>query len=144
MKNLFPRESRREHYMCWQQVRSASRFPRQGSHRLAPVRFVVRWHFWKIASPAQQRRLKEKSDRKSTRLNSSHVSISYAVFCLKKKMLNSEYCIPPLDLAYSALLLDLEQRRLLDEILVVVMGKFGRTPNSNDMMVRDHSWSRFM
>src|SRR5207249_11609012 len=25
-------------------------------------------------------------DRKSTRLNSSHVSISYAVFCLKKKM----------------------------------------------------------
>src|SRR5699024_11688847 len=27
----------------------------------------------------------EKKDRKSTRLNSSHVSISYAVFCLKKK-----------------------------------------------------------
>src|SRR5690625_7087754 len=25
------------------------------------------------------------SDRKSTRLNSSHVAISYAVFCLKKK-----------------------------------------------------------
>src|SRR6266511_4757880 len=29
------------------------------------------------------------SDRKSTRLNSSHVKISYAVFCLKKK--NSKY-----------------------------------------------------
>src|SRR5699024_12683948 len=27
-------------------------------------------------------------DRKSTRLNSSHVSISYAVFCLKKKKIN--------------------------------------------------------
>src|SRR5690348_18087675 len=27
----------------------------------------------------------EKKDRKSTRLNSSHPSISYAVFCLKKK-----------------------------------------------------------
>src|SRR5699024_11550739 len=27
----------------------------------------------------------EAGDRKSTRLNSSHVSISYAVFCLKKK-----------------------------------------------------------
>src|SRR5690242_21045434 len=26
-----------------------------------------------------------KQDRKSTRLNSSHMSISYAVFCLKKK-----------------------------------------------------------
>src|SRR3712207_8141851 len=31
------------------------------------------------------------SDRKSTRLNSSHANISYAVFCLKKKK-NSEYC----------------------------------------------------
>src|SRR5207249_8413117 len=28
---------------------------------------------------------REDRDRKSTRLNSSHVSISYAVFCLKKK-----------------------------------------------------------
>src|SRR5690625_6716205 len=27
----------------------------------------------------------DKEDRKSTRLNSSHVAISYAVFCLKKK-----------------------------------------------------------
>src|SRR5207249_11889303 len=27
----------------------------------------------------------KREDRKSTRLNSSHVSISYAVFCLKKK-----------------------------------------------------------
>src|SRR5690349_22741507 len=27
----------------------------------------------------------EEEDRKSTRLNSSHVEISYAVFCLKKK-----------------------------------------------------------
>src|SRR5699024_4689993 len=33
----------------------------------------------------------DKSDRKSTRLNSSHVSISYAVFCLKKKKKNIIY-----------------------------------------------------
>src|SRR3712207_7960878 len=33
------------------------------------------------AEPAFRRRL----DRKSTRLNSSHANISYAVFCLKKK-----------------------------------------------------------
>src|SRR5690606_40423818 len=32
--------------------------------------------------------LVEKLDRKSTRLNSSHVKISYAVFCLKKKTSN--------------------------------------------------------
>src|SRR5262245_66107487 len=29
-------------------------------------------------------------DRKSTRLNSSHLGISYAVFCLKKKKKNNE------------------------------------------------------
>src|SRR3712207_8254542 len=32
-------------------------------------------------------------DRKSTRLNSSHANISYAVFCLKKKILNT---VPPI------------------------------------------------
>src|SRR5207249_7043591 len=36
----------------------------------------------KLRSRASARRWR---DRKSTRLNSSHVSISYAVFCLKKK-----------------------------------------------------------
>src|SRR5690242_21211661 len=39
-------------------------------------------------------------DRKSTRLNSSHMSISYAVFCLKKKKKNNKYIItikPPLN-----------------------------------------------
>src|SRR5207253_3684240 len=33
----------------------------------------------------QRHRVLETRDRKSTRLNSSHVAISYAVFCLKKK-----------------------------------------------------------
>src|SRR3989442_11662700 len=33
------------------------------------------------------------SDRKSTRLNSSHVRISYAVFCLKKKKYNIFFCV---------------------------------------------------
>src|SRR5262245_62370530 len=32
-----------------------------------------------------RRRTERRSDRKSTRLNSSHLGISYAVFCLKKK-----------------------------------------------------------
>src|SRR3712207_8263051 len=31
-------------------------------------------------------RAREERDRKSTRLNSSHANISYAVFCLKKKI----------------------------------------------------------
>src|SRR3712207_7768404 len=32
----------------------------------------------------------QREDRKSTRLNSSHANISYAVFCLKKKKTNSK------------------------------------------------------
>src|SRR2546422_5568296 len=42
--------------------------PAEGTHGDAPVR---------VAAPG--------TDRKSTRLNSSHGYISYAVFCLKKK-----------------------------------------------------------
>src|SRR3712207_7119268 len=34
--------------------------------------------------PAGDRRREDQGDRKSTRLNSSHANISYAVFCLKK------------------------------------------------------------
>src|SRR3712207_7029272 len=32
------------------------------------------------------------TDRKSTRLNSSHANISYAVFCLKKKKTQQHHC----------------------------------------------------
>src|SRR5690606_39619814 len=40
----------------------------------------------KKAADALQRDVRaDRRDRKSTRLNSSHVKISYAVFCLKKK-----------------------------------------------------------
>src|SRR5690242_19126841 len=52
-----------------------------GSMGVAPAESVGRWNSappWRIAG-----------DRKSTRLNSSHMSISYAVFCLKKKKQNS-------------------------------------------------------
>src|SRR5438477_9198877 len=38
--------------------------------------------------PADGRPDEGRRDRKSTRLNSSHMSISYAVFCLKKKKSN--------------------------------------------------------
>src|SRR3712207_7301650 len=39
------------------------------------------------AARARERheRTRQRRDRKSTRLNSSHANISYAVFCLKKK-----------------------------------------------------------
>src|SRR3712207_8256123 len=47
-----------------------------GLHRAHPQR------------PLDHRRLAKAADRKSTRLNSSHANISYAVFCLKKKHYN--------------------------------------------------------
>ena len=49
--------------------------------------------------------------------------------------------IPSLDTAFSALVEDLEQRGLLDETLIVVMGEFGRTPKLNVSGGRDH-WPR--
>src|SRR5690242_21919895 len=48
----------------------------RGLHRLPALLVLV---------PADRPHL----DRKSTRLNSSHMSISYAVFCLKKKTKNA-------------------------------------------------------
>src|SRR5258708_31406535 len=42
-----------------------------------------------------QSRARASIDRKSTRLNSSHQIISYAVFCLKKKKNNSSTATPP-------------------------------------------------
>src|SRR5437660_7063534 len=38
-----------------------------------------------VGQPVPREGHREDEDRKSTRLNSSHVAISYAVFCLKKK-----------------------------------------------------------
>src|SRR5256885_11788077 len=47
-----------------------------------------------IALAEAARRLSQASlDRKSTRLNSSHLVISYAVFCLKKKKKKYMYCL---------------------------------------------------
>src|SRR5438552_5820620 len=58
------------------------------------------------AASSRVRRCRGPSDRKSTRLNSSHQIISYAVFCLKKKTYNhaSNPLVKPnrtLDFAYS-------------------------------------------
>src|SRR5207249_7381868 len=56
-----------------------------GHHRLGRRRRVPQARTV-VAAELQGTRL----DRKSTRLNSSHVSISYAVFCLKKKTLTRQ------------------------------------------------------
>src|SRR3712207_7587887 len=51
-----------------------------------------------IRADAQRQRegdQREQPDRKSTRLNSSHANISYAVFCLKKKKRSYVYVVTP-------------------------------------------------
>src|SRR5690348_18035651 len=67
--------------------RSQPRRTRTGGLRVVPrrryVRHVHRLHCRGIAG----------GDRKSTRLNSSHPSISYAVFCLKKKIIYPSLCL---------------------------------------------------
>jgi hypothetical protein len=46
--------------------------------------------------------------------------------------------LPPCDMAFSALIEDLEARRLLESTLVVMLGEFGRTPKINGQGGRDH------
>src|SRR5438034_1603988 len=57
-------------------------FPYTTLFRSHPACFLLHslrcWPRWSLQPPSRQ-------DRKSTRLNSSHTVISYAVFCLKKK-----------------------------------------------------------
>ena len=45
---------------------------------------------------------------------------------------------PPLDRTLTALVEDLEERGLLESTLVIAMGEFGRTPNINANLGRDH------
>src|SRR5690349_23492758 len=72
--------------------------PRPSVRKVQLARTVVRplWRIWKwVLNRGTRIELTERRlaafgpiallDRKSTRLNSSHVEISYAVFCLKKK-----------------------------------------------------------
>src|SRR5690349_23732858 len=46
---------------------------------------LIVWHHHTLGLDHDARLVAHGQDRKSTRLNSSHVEISYAVFCLKKK-----------------------------------------------------------
>src|SRR6266508_4743600 len=60
------------------QLCSTARAAKCASEARLPVAFPSRSIRWKIGQCSSV-------DRKSTRLNSSHVATSYAVFCLKKK-----------------------------------------------------------
>src|SRR5438874_9870109 len=68
---------RRDHY--------AGARPRDAAVAAVGVDAEVQRRHARQVADALGHELVERKDRKSTRLNSSHVEISYAVFCLKKK-----------------------------------------------------------
>src|SRR5438132_3185594 len=63
-------------------------FPYTTLFRSLPIANSSRFVFPIMTAPCASRRSTTVADRKSTRLNSSHTVISYAVFCLKKKKKN--------------------------------------------------------
>src|SRR5207248_9135213 len=69
---------------CW-----SAGSPPERAQALKPIQCesLARKTTWKVKrAPAAARKAEPRwKDRKSTRLNSSHRTISYAVFCLKKK-----------------------------------------------------------
>src|SRR3712207_7087223 len=69
---------------CWGEDSSHELMGEAHSHAASPIYFFppnpANFSSWKFQII---------KDRKSTRLNSSHANISYAVFCLKKKKDNS-------------------------------------------------------
>src|SRR3712207_7037639 len=77
---LFRSKAGRKVPILKQELYRQNRFPAQLQARVAGTET---WH----------RQEHCPSDRKSTRLNSSHANISYAVFCLKKKKKTSSYNI---------------------------------------------------
>src|SRR5688500_19958469 len=64
---------------------------RERAVRLGPdARRCEQLELLRHAAARRQRRLHAREDRKSTRLNSSHLVNSYPVYCLKKKKKNAE------------------------------------------------------
>src|SRR5262245_64044486 len=82
-------------FSCSGDHRDLHSFPTRRSSDLPPARWPTRWSCARAASPSRggvarsthrpAKATRPSRDRKSTRLNSSHLGISYAVFCLKKK-----------------------------------------------------------
>src|SRR3712207_8638931 len=62
------------------------------SNRLNSILVPQSFMEWSNAKYAPDNNSEPNRDRKSTRLNSSHANISYAVFCLKKKKKETSAC----------------------------------------------------
>src|SRR5207245_8014975 len=96
--------------MIWPPPRSTL-FPYTTLFRSSPEHPVVNVDDRGGAEEAARHLLEQVPDRKSTRLNSSHGSISYAVFCLKKKIMEA---LP--SLALSELLAEQTRQRYMMDL----------------------------
>src|SRR3712207_8520352 len=81
---LFPYTTLFRSRRQWRERRRRARHHAQGGRRVLRAR-RRRDHARQPHVPAPRGLAVPAADRKSTRLNSSHANISYAVFCLKKK-----------------------------------------------------------
>src|SRR5690625_7064402 len=79
---------RRTRFAVAQEDRVCTCFTRNAAEDCTPLRrrSSLTHHFERSGVEALRGSQTVPGDRKSTRLNSSHVATSYAVFCLKKKM----------------------------------------------------------
>src|SRR5689334_24351981 len=74
---------------------------RSHRHRVVEVHDAVRLHAIVFLQEHFGGDSANRRDRKSTRLNSSHSSISYAVFCLKKKKKKNAHTISQYTIVYT-------------------------------------------
>src|SRR5438876_1410191 len=79
------------------------------THRIVGVAVTARY----VPTNRREIQMDKKTieDRKSTRLNSSHPSISYAVFCLKKKKAICQAAVESLDCSVFALNVEIQITR---------------------------------
>src|SRR2546426_2364185 len=80
---------------CGRRARHPHRADRAGTRGRDPESAggARRRHGRVALRPARRGRVDHGGDRKSTRLNSSHLVISYAVFCLKKKKIRGQNAV---------------------------------------------------
>src|SRR5256885_5888614 len=102
-------ESREEREADRQAERVALLYPAHGGY-FETISFPVMSKKWSIPS----------EDRKSTRLNSSHLVISYAVFCLKKKKHLNNALPPAHDIFSPCLAAPISRARRLTLLSVLV------------------------
>src|SRR5688572_32759760 len=87
---LFRSGARLQHERCGRASKDGERVARAAARRMLREVAQLGFHFDGAMLDCLRRLGVSREDRKSTRLNSSHSQISYAVFCLKKK---NQHCL---------------------------------------------------